>query len=137
MREATEDDIPRLVEMGRQFHAMSDYNWAEYDPEAIASMLRGFIASDQACAYCHDHGVIGGVLTPLYFSPSNLIAVETFWWAERDGGQLLTAFEWWAETKGAKAMSMSRLEGKRDRVVDCILRKRGYSPAEHSYLKGL
>lgn len=135
IREATADDIPRIVEMGAKFHAMSDYGFAGYNPEAVAQFLAATIASPDAVVFTHDEGMIGGALVPLYFDPSTKIAVETFWWADGQGMALLTAFEWWAEAKGAKAVTMSCLEGKRSKALGRVFRSRGYRQAENSYTR--
>lgn len=136
IRLAEDADIPRIVAMGERFHALAGHD-IPYDREAVADFLRATMANPDAAVICHDHGMIGGVLVPLYYNPAAVMAVETFWWAERDGRSLLAAFEGWAHGRGAKRVVVSRLEGKGDRALDALFRRRGYAPMEHSYVRAI
>lgn len=132
MRAATAEDIPRLVEMGRKFHAASGMPF-DYDGNAIAALLDQLIASDAGTVICSDAGVIGGMLSPAYCDPKWMMAVELFWWAERDGLALLRAFEEWAARVGAQEVRMTSLASLPR--ADAILRRKGYAPTEISYQK--
>lgn len=133
IRFADEADIPRFIEMGRRFHAASPYAGMPFDDAAVADLLRRMMAAEHAAVLCHDHGVIGGALAPLFFSPASVMASELFWWADRDGMSLLVHFEAWAEAMGARGVTMSTLAGS-DRLVR-ILERRGYRPAESAMMR--
>ncbi len=133
IRLATEDDIARLLAMGRKFHAASPYAAHTFDDDAMAEVLRRMMAADNSVVLCHEHGVIGGVLTPLYFSPATIMASELFWWAERDGMALLEHFEAWADVMGAAGVTMSTLDGSAR--LDRIMVRRGYRGAERSLMR--
>lgn len=137
IRQARLSDIPRIVEMGAKFHAMSDYSFAEFNREATARFLEATINNPDAVIFCHEQGMIGGALVPLYFDPDTKIAIETFWWADSEGMALLTHFEWWAEAKGAAAVSMACLEGKRSKALGRVFKMRGYRPTENTYTRVL
>lgn len=132
MRHATEDDIPRLLAWGRLFHEAGGLRCA-YDEETVAGLLRNLIASDAGVVIVSDTGFIGGLLSPAYCDPKWVMAVELFWWAEKNGLQLLHKFEEWASDMGAQEVRMTSLaELPR---ADGILRRKGYAPLEISYQK--
>jgi GNAT superfamily N-acetyltransferase len=128
MRPATPADLPRLVEMGRRFHEASGLPM-QYDETAITGFLAGLVASESIIM--HDHGCIGGIICPAYCDPSWLMAVELFWWAERDGMPLLRAFEEWAADRGAREIRMTSLASLPR--ADAVLRRKGYTATEISY----
>lgn len=126
MRTATADDIPALVAMGKRFHAQSRQPM-RYDEAAIAALLGKMAGS----VFMHEHGCIGGVLAPAYCDPQWIMAVELFWWADRDGLQLLRAFEEWAVESGANEIRMTSLASLPR--ADVLLRRKGYAATEISY----
>jgi GNAT superfamily N-acetyltransferase len=132
IREAFGADMPRLMDMGRKFHAASGIG-AELDEGALRGFLSGLLQNDSACILVGEHGTIGGVLVPAYFNPSWVMAVEAFWWAERDGLALLREFEAWAAKNGASEVRMTSLASLPR--ADAVLRRKGYSPIEISYQK--
>lgn len=131
-REATIADIPALIPWGREFHEASNQAFP-FDPEGLDRTLRGMIEAEAATVIMHDHGVIGGILSPVYCAPAWVMAVELFWWAEKDGMQLLRAFEAWAEARGANEVRMTTLTNLP--TADAILRRKGYAASEISYSK--
>ncbi len=136
VRTATAEDIPALVEMGAKFHAMSPHRFmGEYHPEAVANMLAYMAAS--AILLTNGEGVIGGVVAPVYFDPGKLMAEESFWWAEKGGGELLVAFEHEARARGAAFVLLSTLHNDRSHIVDRVVSRRGYAPVERRYVKEL
>lgn len=133
MRQATPEDIPRLVEMGRKFHAASNQKCG-YSGEDIAAMLGNMIASPSACILTTDGGVIGGAISPAYCDRSWKIAIELFWWAEdKTGLKLLAGFEEWAWAQGANEIRMTTLTNLP--TAERILDRRGYVASEISYQK--
>ena len=132
MRRATADDLPRLLAMGRQFHAASGVS-CPFDPDAVAAVLANMIGSENSCLIVSEAGAIGGMLAPAYCARSWTMAIEMFWWAERAGLHLLRAFEDWAREKGADEVRMTTLSALPR--ADLILRRKGYAPVEVSYTK--
>lgn len=132
MRQATEGDIPVLIERLRRFHGASGLA-SRFDPDASAGFLRGIIAA--GVVLISDRGCIGGVIAPHWCSPSWRMAVEMFWHADGDGMALLRGFEDWAREQGADEVRMTSLASLPR--ADRILRARGYAPAEISYSRGL
>lgn len=132
IRPAALSDIPRLLDWGARFHAMAAPG-PGFNSDAVAALLAQLIEADHGAVLMHDHGTIGGVLTPAYCDPAWLMAVEVFWWAERDGLSLLRAFEGWARDSGAQEVRMTSLAALPR--ADAVLRRKGYAPIEISYSK--
>lgn len=130
MRFATLDDMPRLLAWGEEFHKASGMP-CRFDPDAVEAFLAGLI--ENGAVIVSDTGMIGGLLSPAYCDPEWIMAVELFWWAEKDGLALLRAFEEWAAENGANEVRMTSLAALPR--ADGILRRKGYAAAEISYRK--
>jgi GNAT superfamily N-acetyltransferase len=132
IRPATLADLDQITAWGALFHASSGMA-APYDPEATRDFVAKLIEAPQATVLMHDHGMIAGVLSPAYCAPEWVIAVELFWWAERDGQSLLRAFEKWARDEGTNEIRMTTLAA--NPRVGSIMARAGYAAAETSYSK--
>ncbi len=130
IRTALAEDIPAVVGMGASFHAQSELPF-DYDPDAFADFAQGLITS--GTILLSDTGMIGGVIAPAYCGPSYRMAVEMFWWAERDGLALLRAFEAWAASEGANEVRLSTLAALPR--AGALIQRKGYAPVEISYRK--
>lgn len=126
IRLATEEDIPRLVAMGRKFHEakQSDYDFVEQDTaQFFANVIAGGVV------FVCKNGFIAGVISG---APSNShfrTAYEVFWWSEgKSGLKLKRAFEGWAADNGCQEIKFSHPVGE-DRV-SAILERSGYEPSE-------
>lgn len=138
VRPATEADIPALVEMGREFVAMSPHRgMGEYDAAAVERMFAFLIESPVGLLLVNGEGFIGGVLSPVYFCPDKVMAEEHFWWARKGGRDLLRAFEAEARARGAAFVSMSTLINEKSSLADRIVTRMGFVPIERRYLKEL
>ena len=138
VREATVEDIPALVDMGAKFHAMSPHHgMGEFDRDGIGNVLRFMIESPQALVLTNDTGLIGGTFAPVYFAPSKWMMEENFWWAGRDGFELLEAHLSEARQWGAHFYLLSTLENERSGAIDRMLTRKGFSRLERRYLMEL
>lgn len=132
IQEATHNDIPALVSMGRDFHAMSGVA-TPYIEADVSQFVAGLIANPQCAVFRSDNGVIGGVLVPAFCAHNWLSAVELFWWAKDGLGRgLLKAFEEWAAGRSAEVRISTLAANPR---VGNILERLGYAKAEQSYVK--
>lgn len=135
---ATVDDIPALVELGAKFHVMSPHGFmGEYDPAGIARMLRFMIDSPQAVVMTNGQGAIGGTYSPVYFAPSKWMLEENFWYAGRDGFELLEAVTIHAKGWGADFLLLSTLENTQSKAIDRLITRRGFRMLERRYIKEL
>lgn len=138
IREATHADIPALVAWGREFHGIAPHRpMGEYDPSAVARMLRFMIDSPQAMVLTNGNGGIGGVYAPVYFNPSKWMFEESFWWAERGGLDLLDAAIEEGRKWGASFLLLSTLENRKSPAIHRLLAGKGFSLLERRYLKEL
>lgn len=88
-------------------------------------------------------GVILGLIYPLYYNPSVLIAQELGWWVEPEyrnttlGVRLLKKFEKEAISKGATKVMMIYLEAQNPDTIKNIYHKMNYRAVEHTMIKDL
>lgn len=135
---ATEADIPHILELGEKFHALSPWRDRPYVPEDVERTLRGLMVSDQGALLYNGSGILGGVLSPIFFG-GGVVAQELFWFAEANGRELLEAFEAWAKESGADCIMMAHLTmgEDADARMKQIYEKRGYALRETHFYKGL
>lgn len=133
IREATHDDLPRVVELGAAFHAMCPYSGFPLDREAFAEFAARLI--DGGVILLSDDGMIGGLLSPLYFNPSIVMGAELFWYAGTTGKALREAFEAWARDRGAQGVQFSGLADERQAAIRRVFERAGYAPAEQAFFK--
>ena len=138
IRLATHDDIPALIEMGREFVAQSSDAIVPFDEAGTVDMFRSMIDADAACVFISDDGFICGVITALpYLSKKFTVANECFWYAESSGSDLFEAFERWAVQSGASRAIISHRHCSRTPSFERLYRMRGYAPHEHYYVRDL
>ena len=111
---ATEDDIPRLVEMGKQSAACTNPG-EEYAPERVEGFLRGFIPSDLGCVFIYEYGgvAVGWIAAgkyPNWYTTGDIVLVLSIWVDPKFRGgrvstELLGELETWAKSKGAQYIS--------------------------------
>ena len=134
VRRAGAEDLDRCVELGAAFHAYSPHRSIPLDAVALREFLAGL--SEHGALFVSSAGMIGGVLSPLYFNPTYVVAAELFWWAPEGGGrELREAFEAWAAAEGATAVQFCRLDDEHAPRLDALYRRAGYRAIETSYLK--
>lgn len=135
MREATEIDIPALVDMARFFHGAAEHRFP-FDADHMEAQFRAFLANDSAVCLIEGSGFILGVLAPALSNPHWISAHEILWWSEDGGGlRLLRAFEDWAREAGADEVKMSHPAAEH-RLLG-VLGRLGHEVAEVAYTKEL
>lgn len=114
IRPMTVEDIPRLIEMGRDFHKESDqYNLYSFCEEKLWDM--GIAALEESHQMCivHDRNGVDGMLYGFayeQFFSRDMSASEVFVFVSQDargaliGKRLIKAFELWAASLGVKEM---------------------------------
>lgn len=149
IREAQPNDLPALLDMGRDFFEVSGNSaFTTYDEPSLTATLIALMG-----------GVSGGVLLvadvegravgmaacvvfPFYANMGTLIGQEIFWWADPAhrkgiGGALLDELEAAAARKGAKIFIGANLSGEHDAAFARLYRRRGYSPGETTHIRVL
>lgn len=147
VRDATPADIGAIVAMGERFFKAA--KWPEpmqWDAPSFAISIHALINAEVegglVVAGETAVGMGGFVLFPVYFNAAQKIAQEIFMWADigyRDGigMSLLDEMETRARNKGAMLFMQSALIGQRDRALARLYMRRGYVPAEGTYIKVL
>ena len=146
IRPADERDIPALVRMGHYF--FDEAGWGDvsgYDPASMERTLRHLIDASTGILLVAEHdgvvvGMAGALLYPHYFNVETLTGQEIFWWVDPAhrkgcGGVLLDALEDAARAAGAVSFSMVSVASLRSDALDRVYQRRGYRPAERTYIK--
>lgn len=149
IRHAEPNDLPEIIEMGREFFDQSDNGeFTTFDDASFAVTIMALMS-----------GISGGVLLvadvdgkcigmascvsfPFYANMATKCAQEIFWFVKPDcrngvGSTLLDELENEAMRGGAQVFLTAALPGLRDKAIGRVYERRGYKPAENSYLKRL
>lgn len=110
IRNATEKDIPKLVEMGQALHDESTYSHVEYSPERVAETCRLMIANGFLVVAEKAGEVIGvmmgDVYIPWYTNERMGIDYTLYITPEHRNGliavKMIKRFEEWCISMGAK-----------------------------------
>lgn len=116
IRPATNEDVPRLIELGVVLHASTSYAALDFNHDKAAAFLHSLIVSPNGVVFVsvHDDVIIGGMVGGLvdqWFN-DDLIAYDYSLFVEpgrRQGivaARLIAAFQEWARIKGAKQIYM-------------------------------
>lgn len=146
IRPANEMDIPALLRMGHYF--FDEAMWGditEYDPGSMERTLHHLIDSASGILLVAEVGGVvvgmaGALLYPHYFNTDSLTGQELFWWVDPVhrkgvGAALLDALENAAKAAGAVSFTMVSVSYLRSDALDRVYRRRGYRPAERTYIK--
>lgn len=143
-RRADATDVPRLVEMLREFVTSTKYRKFVGDsPEALAAFLAPLIENPLSAIFVaeREERVIGmlGVLGYVHPMSGEKCAGELFWWLDPNhrgaGGWLLRRAEKWARAYGAKSLQM--IAPVENATVALMYRRLGYEPVETAFHKVL
>lgn len=148
IRRAEGADLPRMVEMGRAFFeegALAGFaTWEDESVrEALAAMLE---RHDCVMLVAEVGGVIFGmaasIICPLWFNTSVMTGQEWFWYVAPDhrngtGKPLLEALERETKALGAETFTMLSLATLRPEALERLYTRRGYRPAERTYIRRL
>ena len=111
IRSATEDDIPRLLEMARDFVGKA---WTRigvpYCEASCTEVLRNLLANGILLIADDSRGMIGVVVHPWHFNRSVTTATELFWYCEdgcKAGSALREEAESMARAMGAESINMA------------------------------
>lgn len=136
VKQATTDDMTRLMELSKAFHSESVYKHVPFDEATVTDNLTGLIKGGGV--FLNDYGFVAGLLTPLVFNRNILIAAELVWYCPQgDGRSLKDAFEQWAIDSGAIVTQFATLNNQYASNLSKYLMDDGYYPVEVSYVKGL
>lgn len=147
IRKATEADLPRLTEMGRQFYSAAKLDDITPFNESFLLALAHKCLQDQDKAIfvaVRDDRPVGMVLLallPFTLGPDARFAYEIAWWVDEDercsgaGLQLFEAIEAWAKSVGATHIQMAALATSNHAAVAGMYLKQGFHLLESAYLR--
>ncbi|MEY8099591.1 GNAT family N-acetyltransferase [Falsihalocynthiibacter sp. S25ZX9] len=142
IRQALPCEGEAIAELGRDFlahtgaHIPFDLSYAEHT-------VRTFISDPTRLALVleKDGAVVGALLAATSSSPFSpvLFAQEVAWWVSPNARslrslQMIAQYEAWANSRGCRFVAMASLN---DHRLDRFYRRRGFTPMETHYLKGL
>lgn len=135
IRRATQADVATATAFAREFHSESVHASIPVVPDILETWMGGLI--DQGAVFLSSRGIIGGLVSPIYFNPAYRVAVELFWWAPEGGKALREAFEAWAVEQGVDAIQFSGQRNERSETIEKLFRRAGYEPVETGFVKRL
>lgn len=136
IKQATLEDMDRLMELSRAFHQESIYVQIPFDDDTVRTALMQLISIGSV--FLNDHGFVAGTLTNLMFNRNVTVAAELAWYCPQgDGRELKEAFERWATAQGAIAVQFSTFNNVYAAKLAKYLTDDGYAPVEIGYIKGL
>jgi L-amino acid N-acyltransferase YncA len=147
IRKAQPEDLPALLDMGRDFFDHSANSaFTTFDENSLTATLIALmsgVAGGSLLVAETDGEVVGMaacVVFPFYANHSTLISQELFWWVKPEhrkgiGGAILDELEAEAKRKGAKIFIGANLSGERSAAFERLYRRRGYTPAENTHLR--
>jgi len=146
IRKARHGDIKDIIAMGIEFINTGWKHTIEPSSESLLIWLHDFLNHPGAVVWLAIEdgeavGMIGGMVYPMYFNQNHLHAQEFFWWVKperrnsRAGLRLIDAFEQWAIKQGAATIQMGTVDKASPKSLVRLYEKRGYIPAENSFIR--
>lgn len=147
VRAATADDLAGYLTLAQEFHRASPmHDVIDFDVEGYSAFYLRALTDDNIGIWLAEAngaliGIVGAVAYPMYFSPSNLVVQELWWWltpAARGSGAgtaMFNAIKNWAHLKDAKALLMIALEDDRAKKMDSLYSRAGFKPVERLFMK--
>ncbi len=147
IRDATQKDMARLVEMGRLFHAAADAgDIPSFDPISFQQTATWLIDSPTGVLLVITkdgvHGMAGALIYPAWFNLAFYVAKVIFWWADPiarglQATALRRALEYRLKELWGQNAIMLSLAGMRDEAMARLYRREGYRPMENTFIKRL
>ena len=147
VRNAIAEDFPQYLPLAQAFHAASpvhgvipfdDKGYADFFLQAIYNPNMGvWLAEDDGWII----GIAGALFYPMYFSPSNMVVQELWWWLTPEargkgaGQAMYDMIESWAIAKNATAIFMIALEDNDAEKMASLYTRKGFRPMERTYIK--
>lgn len=141
IRPATEEDIPRLVELGRMMHAESRYAGLDYAATKVDALLRRLMTDGFLIVAQQGERLVGGfagMISEHWFS-HDLVAADLALFIEPDarGGmtapRLVKAFVTWAKARGASVIDIGVNTGVHTEETGMLLERLGGRLCGHLY----
>lgn len=147
IRLATEEDIPRIIEMSQKFYATTSYPaFAPYSVNSATQLSRQLISSGiLLVADSSEQGVVGMIgmqVSPFLFNHNKTQATEVIWWVDEEfrgsptGAMLMMAMEKEARLLDVDYIIMLSLASSPPQAA-AMYTKMGYVNTEYAWSKPL
>lgn len=146
VRQATQDDVPRIVDMSAKFYETTSYaRWAPFDPDTVHDLAAN-LAENHVMLVAEEGGqlvgMVGLFVAPFMFNGDIIAAYEVVWWVDPEaqgqgaGKALLGAIEPACASRGCRTVQMVHLASSPPQAA-AIYERMGYRHTESSYTKTL
>lgn len=147
LRLATLDDVPALLELGKDLYKDSPLEFMKFDFSKVRENLEAAILNPKEwlVLVSHDEGKPVGCLVAYVFNPlysKEKIACEVLWHLlpehrkGRRGVDMMVAFEYWAKLMGCAVAQYGWMTSSPARMEE-LYEKRGLKMVEKVYFKEL
>lgn len=138
VREATAEDFPAMIEMGRAMHEESEFRFLPFDEGKLVDLGREYVSDPyKLLLVCIDSegrtvGMFAGYLSTYYFCNERL-ACELFWYVKPESRgtsaavRMLKAFAYWAQGNKAREMSVGISTGVGVDAFGRMLERMGFA----------
>lgn len=152
IREATEEDMPKLIEMAKRLHLAAHFQrWASVEDSEPGweGWIRRCAAHDDAiCLVAEsEEGAPVGFVTAFsanaFWNPSVSLVQVASTWVEPEyrgnglGKNLLSAVKEWGESLGARMAAASSWQTATPKIIGSVLRGLGFRMQEQHYVAEL
>ena len=147
VRNAIAEDFPQYLPLGQAFHAASPmHNVIPFDTEGFSNFFLHAVQNPDIGVWLAEDdgeiiGIAGALFYPMYFSPSNMVVQELWWWLTPEargkgaGQAMYDMIESWAIAKNATAIFMIALEDNRADKMASLYARKGFRPMERTYIR--
>lgn len=146
VRQATQDDVPRIVEMSAKFYETTSYaRWAPFNPDTVHDLAAN-LAENHVMLVAEEGGqlvgMVGLFVAAFMFNGDIIAAYEVVWWVDPEaqgqgaGKALLGAIEPACAARGCRTVQMVHLANSPPQAA-AIYERMDYRHTESSYTKTL
>jgi GNAT superfamily N-acetyltransferase len=135
IRQATHDDVARMLDVGEELHQHSSFASMTWNREKAEAMVRSLIDNDQFCiAYVRDEkivGFMGGYVTQTWYSDDFIACdLSLFVLPEYRGGmaavRMIEAFTTWSLGRAVKQIRPGVSTGEVGETAERLYERLGY-----------
>ena len=142
IREATVEDIPKLVAIAEEYNDHSLLNGLLFEEQSVIKALNLLISDENSIVFVNEFvtGAISGAIHPFWGNEAKMMCSKIFWWCmpEAKAGDSLalwTRLEDWAIENKASFLQIAALDAPEPNRIKKLFSRKGYVPVENVYMK--
>ncbi len=145
LRLGTQEDVPQLTALLREFYDTSIYSGGDYDEGKVLELATDFVQGDQrekvTILLVDGNSVVGfflGITSEVFFNRKKA-GYELAWFVKpkyrnyKNCRLMLSAYQEWCSILGCESSHIASLTTQYDKLY----KRLGYTPVEHSYKREL